>query len=103
MKSEYIKHLESDSEIFSYIKAFIKKRDLKKYFDSKKVELVFSISTSDENNKIDWEELIYKTPQNFYVQCNKISDEQSDSSVTIYYRANQNNELKFYLNQLYKN
>ena len=103
MKSLFVESLEKNGEVFSVIKVELPKKDIKKYFDSKKVELVFSVQKSDSSGKISWEEIVYKTPQGFYVQCNQEFGDETTHTITIYYKSSQSNELKFYLNQLYKN
>lgn len=100
MKSDFIKNLEKEGELFSVVKVPSFKEG-KKYFDNKKVEMVFSISTTDSKGNMLHEEIIYKTPQNFYLECKL--DKETECTLTIYYKVSQLNELKFYLNQLHKN
>ena len=44
---------------------------------------------------------IFKTPQGFFIDLNKPSDKE-DWTVTIYYKAENNKELKFFINNLKK-
>jgi len=103
-KPEYIQKLESKDDIFSVMLCHQLKGDFLKFLNEKKLDRVYEKSTVNESGYINFEEVIFKSQQNFYLSLEIRVIPQSDtiSKLTIYYRVEQYNELYLFLSQLLK-
>jgi hypothetical protein len=104
MKPEYIQNLESNEGIFSVMVCHELKGDFLKYLNEKKLTRVYEKSSVKEVGYIVFEEVIFKSQQNFYLFLELRVIPQSDtiSYLTIYYKIEQYNELYLFLSQLLK-
>jgi len=97
-KPEYISKLESEGEFFSQLNF----NPLKKVYDfwkTKKVNKVFQISEATENG-LKAKDVIYKSAQGFFIFIS--NTQEDDWMMTIYYRIEQENELKLFTKNLIK-
>ena len=104
MKPEYIQNLESKEGIFSVMVCHELKGDFLKYLNEKKLTRVYEKFSIKESGLITFEEVIFKSQQNFYLSLKLNTIPQSDtiSYLTIYYKVEQYNELFLFLSQLLK-
>lgn len=104
MKPEYIQNLESKEGIFSIMVCHELKGDLLKYLSEKKLTRVYEKASIKDGGYIVFEEVIFKSQQNFYLCLKLKTIPQSDtfSYLTIYYKVEQYNELYMFLIQLLK-
>jgi hypothetical protein len=103
-KPEYIQNLESKGEIFSVMVCHILKGEFLKYLSEKKLTRVYEKSTINVDGFPNFEEVIFKSLQDFYlsVEIRKIPQSETISYLTIYYKVEQYNELFLFLSQLLK-
>jgi hypothetical protein len=103
-KPEYIKNLESKDIVFSEMICHEVKGDFLKYLNERKLTRVYEKSSMNESGIIKFEEIIFKSQQNFYLLLNLRMIPQSDtiSKLTIYYKVEQYNELYMFISQLLK-
>jgi hypothetical protein len=103
-KPEYIKNLESKGEILSVMVCHTLKGEFLKYLNEKKLTRVYEKSSINEGGHINFEEVIFKSQQNFYlfVEIRVIPQSDTFSNLTIYYKTEQYNELYLFLSQLLK-
>ena len=95
---KYIKNVEINQGIFS-ITALPIIKNIDKFFDEKKIDVVYS-SSSFTNKGIKFFEKIYKTKQKFYIYIEYGGED--DWRVSIFYQQFQENELIFFTKQLLK-
>ena len=103
-KPEYIQNLESKDGIFSVMVCHTLKGDFLKYLNERKLTRVYEKSSIKEDGSIVFEEVIFKSQQNFYLSVGIRTIPQSETifNLTIYYKAEQYNELFLFLSQLLK-
>lgn len=97
---KYIKIIEDKYGIMSLMEIHSIRQDIVDFLD-KKVLRVWQRGFSDKNNKITWEDVIYETNQKFFIHVS-IPTLMGPPSMTIYYKSEQLNELKIFINQLNK-
>jgi hypothetical protein len=104
MKPEYIQNLESKEDIFSVMVGPTIKGEFLQYLSEKKITRVYEKSSMNESGLIRFEEVIFKSQQNFFLFLEIKTIPQSDtiSNLTIYYKVEQYNELFLFLSQLLK-
>lgn len=97
-KPKYIKKVESN-EILSSIEISVEDKEIQSFLDGRNFLTVWSKGFSTlKENKIIFNEKIYKTKQGFYLYLFS----KGTSVLTIYYRQEQLNELTIFLGQLLK-
>jgi hypothetical protein len=103
-KPEYIQNLESKDGIFSVMVCPELKGEFLKYLNGKKLSRVYEKGLMNESNLVKFEEVIFKSQQNFYLFVENRVIPQSDtiSNLTIYYNVEQYTELYMFLSQLLK-
>ena len=103
-KPEYIQNLESKDGVFSVMFCHELKGEFLKYLNGKKLSRVYEKGLMNESNLVNFEEVIFKSQQNFYlfVQIRVIPQSDTISKLTIYYKAEQYSELYLFLSQLLK-
>ena len=97
---KYIKRIEESDGIMSLMEVHSIREDIVDFLD-KKLTRVWEIGFSDRDNKIFWEDVIYKTNQKFFIHISTPLL-MAEPSMTIYYKSEQLNELKIFINQLNK-
>ena len=104
MKPEYIQNLESKENIFSVMVCHTLKGEFLKYLNDKKLTRVYEKSSMNESGFLTFQEVIFKSQQNFYlfVEIKIIPQSDTISNLTIYYKVEQYNELFLFLSQLLK-
>ena len=104
MKPEYIQNLESKDGIFSVMVCHELKGEFLKYLNGKKLSRVHEKGLMNESNIVNFEEVIFKSQQNFYlfVEIRVIPQTDTISNLTIYYKTEQYNELYLFSSQLLK-
>jgi|688.fasta_scaffold227130_4 hypothetical protein len=104
MKPEYIQNLESKENIFSVMVCHTLKGEFLKYLNEKKLTRVYEKSSMNESGFLNFQEVIFKSQQNFYlfVEIKTIPQSDTISNLTIYYKVEQYNELFLFLSQLLK-
>ena len=104
MKPEYIQNLESKEDIFSVMVGPTIKGEFLKYLSEKKITRVYEKSSMNESGFLNFQEVIFKSQQNFYlfVEIKTIPQSDTISNLTIYYKVEQNTELFMFLSQLLK-
>jgi hypothetical protein len=100
MKPDYIKHLEQSAGIYSELHFPTLNYDLVRYFDEKKLKRVFESSGLGEKDKIFWYEVIYISNHPFYLHVTPIANDTS--TLTIYYKPEQLNELIVFIRIILK-
>ena len=103
-KPEYIQNLESKDGIFSVMVCPELKGEFLKYLNGKKLSRVYEKGLMNESNLVKFEEVIFKSQQNFYlfVEIRVIPQTDTNSNLTIYYKTEQYNELYLFSSQLLK-
>ena len=97
MKPNYLQTIEQGF-VFSQIE-FIEPLKIYDFWKTKKVSKVYENSFVS-NDSIFIKEVLYKTAQDFYIHLqNKSHDE---FLMTIYYKIEQENELKLFIKNLFK-
>jgi hypothetical protein len=88
-KPEYIKNLESKDNFFSVMVCHTLKGDFLKYLSEKKLTRVYEKSSMKENGFLTFEEVIFKSQQDFYlsVQIRTIPQSETIFHLTIYYKV----------------
>ena len=104
MKPEYIQNIESKDGIFSVMVCHSLKGEFLKYLNEKKLKRVYEKSSVNDNGVINFNEVIFKSQQDFYlfVEVRLIPQSETISNLTIYYKVEQYNELYMFLSQLLK-
>lgn len=97
---KYIEKIEEGDGIMSLMEIHSIREDIIVFLD-KKLLRVWERGFSDRNNKIIWEDVIYKTNQKFFIHVSTPLL-MGAPSMTIYYKSEQLNELKIFINQLNK-
>ncbi len=98
-KPKVITNLEIEEGVFSVITL---KNDILKLRDKisqKKYKNIYSVGTFSEK-KVEYDEVIYETPQPFFLHLKKT---QTEWYLNIYYKPENYKELIFFINQLDKN
>jgi uncharacterized protein YdeI (YjbR/CyaY-like superfamily) len=95
----YIKSIEDKNGILS-IMTLNSIQDKVIEFLDKKITRVWERGVFNTSNQIIWEEVIYKTNQGFFMYVKKNDD--NIITLTIYYKSEQLNELKIFINQTNK-
>jgi hypothetical protein len=103
-KPEYIHNLELKSGVFSVMDCHELKGEFLKYLNEKKLSRVYEKGLMNESGLVKFEEVIFKSQQNFYlfVQIRVIPQSDTISKLTIYYKSEQSNELILFTSQLLK-
>jgi hypothetical protein len=103
-KPEYIQNLESKDNFFSVMVCYELKGEFLKFLHERKLTRVYEKSSMTEMGFTKFEEVIFKSQQNFYLHVKIRVIPQSDtiSKLTIYYNVEQYNELYLFLSQLLK-
>ena len=103
-KPEYIQNLESKDGIFSVMACPELKGEFLKYLNEKKLTRVYEKSSMNKSNMVKFEEVIFKSQQNFFlfIEIRVIPQSDTISKLTIYYKTEQYNELYLFLSQLLK-
>jgi hypothetical protein len=103
-KPEYIKILESKENLFSVMNCNEFKGDFLKFLNEKKLIRIYEKSSMNENGLVKFDEVIFKSQQNFYlfVEIRNIPQSDTISKLTIYYKVEQYTELYMFLSQLLK-
>ena len=99
-KIEYIKKLEVGGDVFSELKIDFDNEKILSFLDGRNFVTVWSkgyLSTKD--NKIFFNQKIYKTKQQFFLY---LFLDKDISILTIYYNQEQLNELTVFITQLFK-
>jgi len=96
-KPNFISLIESQGNIFSEL-TFPNLKKVYDFWKTKKVIKVFQSSDMSENTIIP-QEVIFKSAQGFYIF---IKNQDDDWSMTIYYKIEQENELKLFTKNLIK-
>jgi len=103
-KPEYIQNLESKEDVFSVMVGPILKGEFLKFLNDKKLTRVYEKSSMNESGIVKFEEVIFKSQQNFYL-CIEIKvnpNVDTNFNLTIYYKTGQYSELYLFLSQLLK-
>jgi hypothetical protein len=103
-KPEYIKNLESKENLFSVMNCNEFKGDFLKFLNEKKLIRVYEKASMNESGLVKFDEVIFKSQQNFYLFVENRNIPQTDtiSKLTIYYKVEQYTELYMFLSQLLK-
>jgi hypothetical protein len=103
-KPEYIQNLESKDNFFSIMLCHELRGEFLKFLSERKLTRVYEKSSITEMGLIKFEEVIFKSQQNFYlfVEIREILQSDTISKLTIYYNVEQYNELYMFLSQLLK-
>ena len=103
-KPEYIKILESKENLFSVMNCNEFKGDFLKFLNEKKLIRIYEKSSMNESGLVKFDEVIFKSQQNFYlfVEIRNIPQSDTISKLTIYYKVEQYTELYMFLSQLLK-
>ena len=101
VKPEFIQYLELQEGVFSVMKFHRFSKNVIKYFDDRKYERVYEIGIVNIVGKARWQEVIFKTKQDFYLEF-KSSDDEEEYLLDIYYKPEKRNELLFFTNQVLK-
>ena len=103
-KPEYIQNLELKDGIFSVMLCPELKGEFLKYLNEKKLTRVYEKSSMNESNMVKFEEVIFKSQQNFFlfIEIRVIPQSDTISKLTIYYKTEQYNELYLFISQLLK-
>lgn len=100
-KQKLLKNNEKITGVYSCMEMGIFTKDLVTFFKDKKMEIIYSDITN-KNGILMWNEVLYKTPQPFYIQVSHLKNDIDNWSMNIYYYPKQLNELIIYTNQLLK-
>lgn len=98
-KPSYISNLESEGMVFSVI-SFQNYSKLYEYWNTKKVTKIYENSSICENGKINPDNVIFKSAQGFLIHLTNQGNEEW--SMNIYYKIEQENELKLFSKNLLK-
>lgn len=97
--SKYIDKLESQGGLFSTTYVSLPSK-FNEFISNKKVVLVNSHSTINDEGKRIYVEKLFKTIQGFYIYLNNESESKVD--VTLYYKEEQSSEFDLFIGQLLK-
>jgi hypothetical protein len=100
-KPEFIQYLELQEGVFSILKFHRFEKDIVKYFDDKSYPRVYETGVVSITGKAKWVELIFKSTQDFYLHF-KLSEENEEYSLDIYYKPEKRNELMFFTSKILK-
>jgi hypothetical protein len=98
-REEYIKEIEKKTGMLSILKFPAFETSLIDFMKNKKMNIIFRESSLTENGVIEDTGVIYETQQSFFLVVEKI---MYSHFLTIYYKPEQYNELKLFVNQLNK-
>lgn len=101
-KPKYIKRIEKAQGVLCKMNYHDFSVELHNYFEEKH-EQVYAKSKVFHDGKIVWLELVYKTQHPFYFHLRNLSKNAPKWELTIYYRAQQINELIIFTRQVLKN
>lgn len=103
-KPEYIKNLELKDNVFSVMDCHNFKGEFLNFLNEKKLTRVYEKSSINDSGYIKFEEVIFRSQQDFYlfVEIRNIPQSETISYLTIYYKVEQYNELYLFLSQLLK-
>lgn len=96
---KYIEKVEDKNGTLSIMRMDLVKDGVIDFLD-KKISRVWENGLFDSSGKIIWEEVIYKTNQGFFMYVKK--NFEGNFNLTIYYKSEQLNELKIFINQTNK-
>lgn len=105
MKPEYIQHIESKDKTFFSIMVFHQlEGEFLKYLHEKKLSVVYEKSSMNDKGKIRPDDVIFKSQQGFYLHVENRTGIVAEPKyfLTIYYNAEQYNELFLFSSQLLK-
>lgn len=100
-KPDFIQYLELQEGVFSLMKFHRFDKEIIKYFDDKQFIRVFEIGIVNKSGKAKWDEVIYKTKQEFYLHF-KLSEANEEYFLDIYYKPEKRNELLFFISKILK-
>lgn len=101
-KPEYIQYVELQGGVLSVMSFHKFNKDIIKYIEEKKYEIVFETSQVSLKGKAKWNELIFKTKQEFYLHFKSNNEEDESFWLTIYYKPEKRNELIMFTTQILK-
>ena len=101
VKPEFIQYLELQEGVFSFMTFHTFEKAIIKYFDDKKYDRVYEHGVVSSNGKARWEEVIFKTKQEFYLSFKSMGLGE-EYFLDIYYKPEKRNELLFFTNQILK-
>lgn len=101
-KPDYIQFIEIQEGVFSVMKFPTFDLNVLKYFDEKKYERVYEVGVVSKTGKAKWNEVIFKTKQEFFLHFACDNEEQEEYKLNIYYKADKRNELIFFTTQVLK-
>lgn len=101
-KPDYIQFIELQEGVFSIMKFPTFEIGIIKYLDEKTFDRVYEVSTVNKSGKAKWEEVIYKTKQEFYLHLYKVDYAEENYWMNIYYKPEKRNELLFFTTQVIK-
>ena len=103
-KPEYIKNIETKDDLFSVMSCHVLKGDFLKFLNEKKLTRVYEKSSINQSGLIKFEEVIFRSQQNFFlfIEIRVIPQSDTISKLTIYYKTEQYNELYLFISQLLK-
>lgn len=96
----FFDRIELEEGIFSSVEFGVTQIDFVNFVQRMNFPQVFSESFIDEEGNLKYKNLVLKTQQNFYVDIS--TDDKLNTLLTIYYKENQSQELKFFINNLKK-
>ena len=102
-KPEYIIKLEEKENVFSSATHKLD-GELIKFLSERKLSRVYEVSTINSDGVMIFDDVIFKSQQNFYlfVENKTVMGQEPRFALTIYYKAEQYNELFLFLSQLLK-
>jgi hypothetical protein len=97
-----INALEKVGGVFSETNYGLCNGNLAEYLNGKKLERVFEKGDLNQRGKLSFDEIIYKSRQDFYLYIKLVPGIDEVWSLTIYYKPEQQNELVLFITQLLK-
>ena len=97
-KPEFISKLETENGIFSQLN-FQTLEKVYNFWETKKVSKVYQVSDATEKG-MSPKEVIYKSAQEFFISIYNLQEDEW--MMTIYYKVEQENELKLFTKNLIK-
>lgn len=101
-KPLYIEKLEETEGIFSVMNFHAFRNEIYKFFDDKNIPKVFEKSFIHIDGSAQWNELIYRTQQFFYLYIRTDQQDSRNWNLTIYYKPEKLNELIIFIRQVLK-
>lgn len=98
-KPDCLKTIETKIGTLSKMTSYKREEKFVYEFLQKKYLIVYSIASFEKNKKPVYSEIVFKTPQPFFIHMNK---NENDWSMDIYYLSENYKELLFFINQIEK-